>query len=80
MNRASAKKLVDKCMRVIISCENQEQLNSAVKYSGFAYKILAREMGLIHNMNFITLIERSVGYAQCNINNAPQTDIPGDHK
>ena len=57
MDSKQAKELVDKCMNVIVSCKTNEQLNNAVKYSGFAYKLLAKEIGLINNMNFITLID-----------------------
>ncbi len=80
MTKDEADKLVKKCMSVIVSCKTNEQLHLAVKYSGFAYKLLAKEIGLINNMNFITLVERSIGWAQCNIENGHQTSIPGEWK
>jgi hypothetical protein len=67
MNIEEAKKLVNRCSYVIISCENRAQLDTAVKYADLAYKKLARGIGLINNTQFISLIERSIGFAQCKI-------------
>lgn len=78
MEYKEAKAIVDKCMHVIVSCKNQDQLNIAVKYSRLTYKLLAKEIG--NNMNFISLVERSIGWAQCNIKNDHQTQIPGVRK
>jgi len=80
MDREEAKKIVNKCMSVILSCKNQDQLHIAVNYSSLAYRLLAKEIGLINNMNFISLIERSIGYAQCSMGNNAQTEIPGKDK
>ena len=80
MNREEAKKIVNKCMNVILSCKNQDQLHIAVNYSFLAYRLIEKEIGLINNCNFITLIERSIGYAQCSIGNNAQRKIPGKDK
>ena len=80
MNNKEANKIVRKCMNVIVSCKNQDQLNVAVKYAGLAYKVLSREIGLVNNTNFILLIERSIGFALCNIGGNHQTQIPNEPK
>ena len=67
MTQDEAKTLVDKCMRVIISCKTDEQLDIAIKYASFAYNRLSKGVGLINNTSFISLIERSIGYSQCKI-------------
>lgn len=67
MDKQQAQKIVDKCMLVILSCKTHNQLCTAVKYSDFAYRLLQKEIGLINNMNFLCLIERSIGFAQCQI-------------
>ena len=68
MNKKQATEIVNKCMKVIISCKTQGQLNAAIKYKNLAYKLLAKEVGLINNTTFTQLTERSVGFALCKIN------------
>ena len=67
MNKAEAKQLVDRCMWVIMSCETMDQLSTAVRYSRLVYRKLSREIGIINNARFISLIERSIGFTQCQI-------------
>lgn len=67
MNEKEAETLVNKAMRVILSCRTMVQLNYAVRFSSLAYEQLARETGLINRMGFVNRIERSIGYAQCQI-------------
>ena len=67
MTHNKAKELVNKSMKVILSCKTLEQLNAAVRYAGLVYKKLGQEIGLINNMNFVCLTERSIGFAQCQI-------------
>ena len=68
MNKKEGKILVDKCMEVVLSCKTIDQLNIAVKYAGLVYKQLSKHIGLLNSTMFITRIERSIGYAQCQIN------------
>lgn len=67
MNIEEANNLVNKCMSVILSCKTMPQLNVACTYAILVYRQLARELGLINNTNFVSLIERTIGYAQCQI-------------
>jgi hypothetical protein len=67
MNKEEATRLVDKCMTVILSCETIDQLKTATRYADFIYRKLAREIGLINHTQFIALIERSIGFAQCKV-------------
>ena len=67
MEIEEANNLVNKGMKVILSCKNIDQLDNAVKYADLVYRVLAREIGLINNTQFISLIERSIGFAQCQI-------------
>ena len=69
MNIEEANELVSKCMKVILSCKTYSQLNNAVKFADFTYKILANGIGLINESRFVPRIERSIGFAQCNIEN-----------
>ena len=65
MRIEEADELVNRSMEVILSCKTLKQLNVAVKYSDLVYKRLSKEIGLINNMNFVCLTERSIGFAQC---------------
>jgi len=67
MDINQANVLVNKSMKVILSCKNLEQLSVAVKYADLVYKKISRTIGLVNNTQFISLIERSIGFAQCNI-------------
>ena len=67
MNIEEADKLINKAMTVILSCKTMDQLKTAVLYSNLVYKVLSNEIGLGRTMKFITLIERSIGFAQCQI-------------
>ncbi len=57
--------LTNKTMYVILSCKTFDQLRVAIKFTELAYRKLSRE-GLA-TMKHITLLERSIGYAQCQI-------------
>jgi hypothetical protein len=75
MELEEAEKLVNKAMSVILSCRTMDQLSNAVTYSRLVYKLLAKEIGLVNNSNFICLIERSMGYAQCRIESITERNI-----
>ena len=59
--------LVNRSMKIILSCTTLEQLNVAVKYADLVYKRISQTIGLVNNSQFISLTERSIGFAQCNI-------------
>ncbi len=67
MNMNEANELVNRNVRVILSCETLEQLNVAVKYADLVYRKLSKEIGLVNNTQFMSLTERSIGFAQCQI-------------
>ena len=67
MNIEQATELTDRCMSVILSCNTVNQLDVAVKYSNLVYRKLGREIELIKNTKFISLLERSIGFAQCKV-------------
>ena len=67
MNKIEATAIVNKCMKVIISCKTYEQLDSAIKYSDLAYNALAKTLGLINETTFSTLRRRSLDVAYRNI-------------
>jgi hypothetical protein len=67
MTQAEANKLVNKSMKVILSCKNLDQLHIAVKYADLVYRKLAQGVGLVNNTQFICLTERAIGYTQCQI-------------
>lgn len=67
MDKKEADALVQRSMEVILSCKTMSQLDTAVRYSNLVYKKLAYTIGLINNMKFVTLMERSIGFAQCQI-------------
>ena len=68
MEIKEANALVNRGMSVVLSCKTLPQLESAVKYADLIYRKINKEVGLINNTKFISLIERSIGYAQCKIN------------
>ncbi len=61
--------LINKCMRVILSCKNYDQLNNATNYCDLAYKILTKQAGTFNRTIFNRLMQRSIGYALCEIQN-----------
>jgi hypothetical protein len=67
MTNKEATDLVNRSIRVILSCETLHQLNVAVEYSNLVYRLIAEGVGLINNTRFISLTERSIGFAQCQI-------------
>jgi hypothetical protein len=67
MNKEEATRLVNRGMTVILSCETTDQLKTATTYADLIYRKLAREIGLINHTQFISLIERSIGFAQCKV-------------
>lgn len=67
MDIEEANKLVNKSMKVILSCKNLDQLNIAVRYASLVYNKISRTIGLVNNSQFISLTERSIGFAQCQI-------------
>ena len=67
MKNKDADVLVKKCMRVILSCKNDDQLSNAIKYCNLAYKILCNELGAVNMTNFASTMERCVDYALCQI-------------
>lgn len=75
MEIEEANALVTKGMIVILSCKTTEQLEVAIKYADLIYKELSKEIGLVNDTNFSSLIEHSIGYAQCQIkhNNAQKS-------
>ncbi len=70
MDIKEAEILASKTMRTILSCRTTESLNIAVRYSELAYRRLAKEIGLVNNMQFICRVERAIGFAQCQIKHA----------
>lgn len=76
MNIEDATKLLNKAMAVILSCETKTQLEVAVGYSSLAYRIIRNETLFTNNMQIISLMERSIGYAQCQITNGIKSE-PG---
>jgi len=68
MNHKEAEKLVDKCMKIILSCENIGQLNVAQKFSRRVYLAIPRDMAMADKLKFISSIETSIGYALCSVN------------
>lgn len=60
-------KLLDKVMKVILSCHTEEQLLVAVMYSDLAYRSISNEIGGIDRTKFIGLVDRSIGFAQCRV-------------
>jgi len=69
MKDKDADALVKKCMRVILSCKNNDQLNNAINYCDLAYKILNKHIGFVNRAKFASKMERSIGYALCEIQN-----------
>lgn len=67
MTHKEANTLIDRTMKVILSCKTMEQLNAAIGYANLAYSELFRNGLSIERARFTPLIERSVGYAQCQI-------------
>ncbi len=67
MKDKDADALVKKCMRVILSCKNNDQLNNAINYCGLAYKILNKHIGSVNRTKFASKMDRSIGYALCQI-------------
>lgn len=59
--------LVEKAMKVILSCKTVDQLHIAMRYAGRVYSKLQREIGMINGTRFSPKIERSIGFAQCSI-------------
>jgi hypothetical protein len=68
MELAEAEKMVTKVMRVIVSCETKQQLETACRYSDLAYRLIAGSgvIGLTDKIKFSGKIERSIGFAICN--------------
>ncbi len=69
MNDKDADALVKKCMRVILSCKNDGQLKNAASYCSLAYNILNKHIGSVNRTKFASKMERSIGYALCQIQN-----------
>jgi len=67
MQIKKADELVNKSMKVILSCKTLEQLNVALEYSKLLYKKLSGEVSLSLKFRYLMLIERSIGFAQCQI-------------
>jgi hypothetical protein len=59
--------LVDKGMRVILSCNSLDQLRNAITFCNLIFRKVGRELGMVNKVNMHPLFERSVGYAQCKI-------------
>ena len=78
MNSKQADKLVEKTMLVILSCQTLAQLNNASRYASLAYEKLSKEVGLVNNSRFISKIERSIGFAQCNIKKSELMGVNND--
>ena len=69
MKDKDADALVKKCIRVILSCKNNGQLDNAINYCDLAYKILNKHIGSVNRTRFASLVERSIGCALCEIQN-----------
>ena len=67
MEYKEAKALVYRVMSVILSCETLDQLNVACAYANMAYIQIAKTIGMINKVEFLCLIERSIGFAQCKV-------------
>lgn len=63
MNVIEADKLTEKCMKVILSCRNMDQLMVAHIYAERVLKKINNEIGLAKYSRPEKLIERSIGYA-----------------
>ena len=62
--------LVKKCIRVILSCKNDEQLNNAISYCNLAIRKLSQYV--TRQDECIKIMEKlhiSKGYAMCQIKN-----------
>lgn len=69
MELEQANELVNKSMNVILSCKTSSRLEVGVKYADLVYKKISNNIGLLNDTRFISLIERSIGFAQCQIKN-----------
>ena len=67
MNIDDANALVKKGMSVILSCKTLGQLQSAICYANLIYRQISKEIGFANRTKFTPLIERSIGFAQCQI-------------
>ena len=67
MTEQEAKNLVNRAMKIILSCRSLDQLHVAVKYADLTYRKISKTIGLVNTVNFVRLIERSIGFAQCQI-------------
>ena len=68
MNKSQNTELVNKCMKVIVSCKTREQLNGAVNYCGLAYRALSNHAGMAYKESFAELTRKSISFALCRIN------------
>jgi hypothetical protein len=64
---SEANEMVNKAMKVILSCKSVDQLNNAIEFARLVHRQLSKEIGFVNSTKFHTLIERSIGFAQCQI-------------
>lgn len=70
MKDKDADALVKKCIRVILSCKNNGQLDNAVNYCNLAIRKLSRnELKLDKRIDIMEKLHTSKGYAMCQIQN-----------
>jgi len=67
MDIEEGKTLVRRVVSVIISCETDEQLYGALKYTMLASKALNKKAGVMKESLFIPTVNRAVGYAYCKL-------------
>lgn len=70
MDIEEGKALVQRVMAVILSCKTEDQLMNAYKYVKLAHKKMYNGIGhegFVKEIHNFTAIERSIGFAQCQI-------------
>lgn len=67
MTKDDATKLVNRSVSIILSCKTMEQLINAVKYADLVCRKISKEIGLLNHTQFISITERSIGFAQCQV-------------
>jgi len=60
---------LEKLRNTILSCKNDDQLKNAASYCSLAYNILNKHIGSVNRTKFASKMERSIGYALCQIQN-----------
>ena len=59
--------IIDKTMKVCLSCTTEVELKVAIAYRDLAYRMVMPKLNLQERVNVVIVVERSIGFAQCNI-------------